>query len=111
MLSITIVRGQRNGFLFPIQDTIQLFAKNLLRAGAAIDDNIGKVLDYLDEAGLAENTLVGQAFVKDPDTTVGKLLAKSDARVIRYVRMEVGEGIEKKQENFADEVMAQVTGG
>lgn len=36
----------------------QLFAKNLLRAGAAIDDNIGKVLDYLDEAGLAENTLV-----------------------------------------------------
>ena len=60
---------------------------------------------------LAENTLVGQAFVKDPDTTVGKLLAKSDARVIRYVRMEVGEGIEKKQENFADEVMAQVTGG
>ena len=60
---------------------------------------------------LAENTLVGKAFVKDPDTTVGKLLAKSDARVIRYVRMEVDEGIEKKQENFADEVMAQVTGG
>ena len=60
---------------------------------------------------LAENTLVGQAFVKDPDTTVGKLLAKSDARVIRYVRMEVGEGIEKKQENFADEVMAQAKGG
>ena len=60
---------------------------------------------------LAENTLVGQAFVKDPDTTVGKLLAKADARVIRYVRMEVGEGIEKKQENFADEVMAQAKGG
>lgn len=57
---------------------------------------------------LAEITLEGQAFVKDPDTTVGKLLASNNAKVTGFVRYEVGEGIDKKEENFADEVMAQV---
>ncbi len=59
---------------------------------------------------LAGITLVGQPFVKDPDVTVGKLLASHGASVRRFVRFEVGEGIEKKQENFVDEVMAQVRG-
>ena len=59
---------------------------------------------------LAEVTLLGQAFVKDPDTSVGKLLKANDATVAEFVRFEVGDGIEKKQENFADEVMAQVRG-
>jgi elongation factor Ts len=57
---------------------------------------------------LAEITLVGQAFVKDPDTTVEKLLKKSDATVVQFVRYEVGAGIEKKQDDFVGEVMAQV---
>jgi elongation factor Ts len=56
---------------------------------------------------LAENTLLGQAFVKDPDTTVAKLLNSQGASVTQFQRFEVGEGIEKKQENFAEEVMAQ----
>ena len=56
-------------------------------------------------------TLVGQPFVKDPDVTVGKLLAAKSASVTAFVRYEVGEGIEKKTENFAEEVMAQVQGG
>jgi len=60
---------------------------------------------------LGEITLLGQSFVKDPDLTVGKLLAQADAQVRRFERMELGEGIEKKSENFADEVMAQVKGG
>jgi len=60
---------------------------------------------------LAEITLVGQAFVKDPDITVGKLLDGASASVISFTRFEVGEGIEKKEENFAEEVMAQVKGG
>ncbi|UCC15627.1 MAG: elongation factor Ts [Gammaproteobacteria bacterium] len=60
---------------------------------------------------LAEVTLVGQPFVKDPDVTVGKLLAEKGASVTAFVRYEVGEGIEKKTENFAEEVMAQVQGG
>ena len=59
---------------------------------------------------LGEITLLGQPFVKDPDQTVGKLLKSANASVTYFQRFEVGEGIEKKQENFADEVMAQVQG-
>jgi len=57
---------------------------------------------------LAEITLVGQPFVKDPDTTVEKLLKKAGATVVQFVRYAVGEGIEKKQDDFVGEVMAQV---
>jgi elongation factor Ts len=59
---------------------------------------------------LKEITLLGQPFVKDPDQTVEKLLKAAGAKVHRFVRIEVGEGIEKKQENFAEEVMAQAKG-
>ena len=59
---------------------------------------------------LKEITLVGQPFVKDPDQTVGKLLGAAGASVKSFVRFEVGEGIEKKEENFADEVMKQIEG-
>jgi elongation factor Ts len=57
---------------------------------------------------LKEITLLGQPFVKDPDMSVGKLLKSADAKVDGFVRYEVGEGIEKKQENFAEEVLNQV---
>ena len=57
---------------------------------------------------LTEVTLLGQAFVKDPNKTVGKLLADSEAEVVRFIRFEVGEGIEKKAANFAQEVLSQV---
>ena len=57
---------------------------------------------------LAEITLLGQPFVKDPDTTVEKLLKKSGAAVVAFVRYEVGQGIEKKQDDFVSEVMQQV---
>jgi len=59
---------------------------------------------------LAEVTLVGQPFVKNPDQTVGQLLKEKGARAAGFVRYEVGEGIEKKVENFAEEVMAQARG-
>jgi elongation factor Ts len=59
---------------------------------------------------LGEITLVGQPFVKDPDQTVGKLLKSANARVVSFDRLELGEGVEKKTENFAEEVMAQVQG-
>ncbi len=55
-----------------------------------------------------EVTLYGQSFVKDPDTKIGKLAQSHNAQVKSFVRFEVGEGIEKKEENFADEVMAQI---
>jgi elongation factor Ts len=57
---------------------------------------------------LAEMTLLGQPFVKDEDVTVEKLLKKAGAKVLQFVRYEVGAGIEKKQDDFVGEVMAQV---
>lgn len=66
---------------------------------------VGRISKFLKEI-----TLLGQPFVKDPDVTVGKLLAASDAKVTGFVRFEVGEGIEKKEDDFVAEVMAQVKG-
>ena len=57
---------------------------------------------------LAEVTLIDQPFVKDPDQTVGKLLSTADASISGFIRYEVGEGIEKKVEDFAAEVASQL---
>ncbi|MCG8378891.1 MAG: translation elongation factor Ts [Proteobacteria bacterium] len=59
---------------------------------------------------LKEITLLGQPFVKDPDQTVEKLLKSANASVKSFLRYEVGEGIEKRTDNFAEEVMAQAKG-
>lgn len=55
-----------------------------------------------------EISLTGQPFVKDPSKTVGELLKESNADVVNFIRFEVGEGIERKEEDFAAEVQAQV---
>jgi elongation factor Ts len=60
---------------------------------------------------LKEITLLGQPFVKDPETSVGTLLSSAGATAKSFVRFEVGEGMEKKTENFAEEVMAQAARG
>jgi elongation factor Ts len=65
----------------------------------------GKLRKYLGEI-----TLLGQPFVKDDKQSVEQVLKQASAKVLRFVRYEVGAGIEKKQENFAAEVMAQVRG-
>jgi elongation factor Ts len=59
---------------------------------------------------LAENSLNEQAFVKDPDITVGKLVSKAGAEVVSFVRFEVGEGIDVEKVDFAQEVAAQLHG-
>lgn len=88
----------------------EIFRAQALESGKPenIVDKIieGRVRKYLEEV-----TLLGQAFVKDTETTVEKLLKQAGARVLRFARLEVGEGIEKREENFAEEVMAQVRGG
>lgn len=66
-----------------------------------------KIVDGRVRKYLAEVTLVGQPFVKDPDQTVGKLLKSAGAQVKHFVRYEVGDGIEKKEDDFVAEVMAQ----
>lgn len=65
-----------------------------------IDGRINKFID--------EVSLLGQPYVKDPNIKVGQLLKEKNAEVISFVRYEVGEGIEKKEDNFVEEVMAQV---
>ena len=59
---------------------------------------------------LAENSLLEQPFVKDPDISVGKLVANAGASVASFIRFEVGEGIEVEKVDFADEVAAQLKG-
>lgn len=66
---------------------------------------VGRMRKFLNEI-----SLVGQPFVKDPGMSVADLLKQHNATVTSFVRYEVGEGIEKKVDNFAEEVMAQVKG-
>ncbi|MFZ2508279.1 MAG: translation elongation factor Ts, partial [Steroidobacteraceae bacterium] len=86
--------------------------REILAAQAAAEGKPAAIVDKMVDGRLrkylAEICLTGQPFVKDPDTAVGKLLEAAGATVTGFLRYEVGEGIEKKQENFAEEVMAQV---
>lgn len=88
--------------------------KEIFTAQAAESGKPAEIIEKMVEGRLrkylAENSLVEQAFVKDPDQTVGKLLKAASADIVGFTRYEVGEGIEKKQEDFAAEVAAQVAG-
>ena len=70
-------------------------------------DLLQKIVDGKIKKFLGEITLLGQPFVKDDKQTVGALLKSKGASVVRFTRLEVGEGIEKEESNFAEEVMAQ----
>ena len=80
------------------------------------EDMIPKIVDGQIKKWVAENCLLEQAFVKNPDIKVGDYLKETIAKtgenivVRRFVRFELGEGIEKKQEDFAAEVAAQIKG-
>ena len=93
------------------QETIEK-EKEIYRAQAA---ESGKPADIIEKMVVgrvtkffSEVTLLGQPFIKDDKISVGKLVASKGNGVARFTRLEVGEGIEKKEENFAEEVMAQV---
>jgi len=79
-------------------------------------DFLDKILDGQMKKWVAEICLMGQKFVKNPDLTVEKYLQEKIARIgeniviRRFTRFELGEGIEKKQDNFAEEVAAQIKG-
>ena len=75
------------------------------------DDIIEKMVTGRMRKHISAITLLGQPFVKDGDVTVAKLLEQNGASVKGFTRLEVGEGIEKKEDNFAEEVMQQVKGG
>jgi elongation factor Ts len=72
---------------------------------------VEKMVDGRVRKFLAENSLTEQAFVKDPDQTVGKLVSAAGAEVVSFTRFEVGEGIEVEKVDFAAEVAAQLGNG
>lgn len=73
-------------------------------------DIVAKMVEGRIAKFLKEVSLVDQPFVKDPDQTVGALTKKAGAEVRKFLRFDVGEGIEKEEKDFAAEVMAQVRG-
>lgn len=85
----------------------EIFSAQAAESGKP-ENIIEKMVEGRIKKFLKEVTLLGQPFVKDPDQTIEQLLKANNASVKRFVRFEVGEGIEKKEENFADEVMAQI---
>ena len=74
------------------------------------EEIIAKMIEGRLRKFVAEVSLLEQPFVKDPDSKVGDLLKEAGADVVSFVRFEVGEGIEKKEEDFAAEVAAQLNG-
>jgi len=92
-----------------IEKEKEIFAAQAAESGKP-PEIIEKMIGGRIKKFLKEVTLLGQPFVKNPDQTVEQLLKEAGATVAGFTRFEVGEGIEKKQENFADEVMAQVKG-
>ncbi|EUJ33556.1 elongation factor Ts [Listeria floridensis FSL S10-1187] len=69
---------------------------------------VEKMIDGRLKKWLSEISLLDQPYVKDPDITVGKYAEQNGATVASFVRFEVGEGLEKKEDNFVEEVMSQV---
>ena len=88
------------------RDIVATQAKDSGKPEAIIEKMVkGRMKKFVNEI-----SLMGQAFVKDPDVTVEQLVKKADATVNAFSFFEVGEGIEKAEDNFAEEVMAQARG-
>lgn len=86
------------------RDIFKAQAKESGKPQEIIDKMIeGRINKFIDEV-----SLLGQPYVKDPNIKVAQLLKEKNAEVISFIRYEVGEGIEKKEDNFVEEVMAQV---
>lgn len=90
-----------------INNEREIFAAQARESGKP-QDIIDKMIDGRITKFVDEVSLLGQVYVKDQNKKVGQLLKENQAEVISFVRYEVGEGIEKKEDNFVEEVMAQV---
>jgi len=87
----------------------EIYTAQALESGKAAEI-VEKMIGGRVKKFLAENSLVEQPFVKDPDLTVGKLVSSAGASVSSFVRFEVGEGIAREEVDFAAEVAAQLKG-
>jgi elongation factor Ts len=87
--------------------------REIFRAQAAQEGKPEQIVEKMVEGRLRKHldevTLLGQPFVKDPDTRVRDLLKQANAKVLRFVRYGLGEGIEKPKVDFKEEVMAQAS--
>ena len=92
-----------------IEKEREIFSAQAKESGKP-DNIIEKMITGRIAKFLKEVCLVDQPFVKNPDQTVGDLLKAENANVIGFVRFEVGEGIEKQTQDFAEEVKAQIQG-
>ena len=72
------------------------------------DEIVEKMISGRLRKFVSEVSLLEQQFVKDPESTIRDLLAEVGADIVQFVRYEVGEGIEKEEEDFAAEVAAQL---
>ena len=88
--------------------------KEVLKQEALNEGKPAKIVEKMVAGRLnkffAEVSLADQEFVKDPDQTVAKYVASKNGKLVSFIRYEVGEGIEKKADNFVEEVMNQVKG-
>lgn len=87
----------------------EIFAAQAKDSGKP-EEIVEKMVQGRIQKHLNEITLLGQPFVKDPDQSVEKLLKSEQARVLEFHRLEVGQGIEKREDDFVSEVMAQAQG-
>lgn len=85
----------------------QILTQQALQEGKP-ENIVAKMVEGRLNKFFEEICLLDQAFVKNPDEKVKQVIAAKNATVQTFVRYEVGEGIEKRQENFAEEVMNQV---
>jgi elongation factor Ts len=83
---------------------------DIARESGKPEQVIEKMIEGRMKKFVAESTLLNQAFVINPDLTVGAAAAEAGATVTGFVRIEVGEGIEKKEEDFAAEVAKAAQG-
>jgi elongation factor Ts len=83
---------------------------DIARESGKPEQVIEKMIEGRMKKFLAEITLLNQAFVVNPDLTVGQAAKEAGVEIVGFVRLEVGEGIEKKEEDFAAEVAAAARG-
>ncbi len=114
------IAAQKPEYLVPadVPEAVLEHEKEILRAQAIEEGKPEKIIDRMVEGRIKsfheETCLMNQKFVKDPSKTIEQLILEATAQigekiaVRRFVRYEMGEGLEKKNENLADEVAAQV---
>ncbi len=90
-----------------IENEREIFTAQARESGKP-QDIIAKMIEGRISKFIDEVSLMGQPYVKDPNMKVGQLMKEKNAEVLSFIRFEVGEGIEKKEDNFVEEVMAQV---